>query len=113
MKLLGKLIINALALSVVAYLLPGFEFDTITALVVASIILGVVNTFIRPILQIVALPLTILTFGLGALLVNVVLLWFVGIIVPGFTIENFLTALLGSISLSLVSWFLHRLENEE
>lgn len=113
MKLIGKLLINAFALAVVAYLLPGFEFDTINALVVASIILGVVNTFIRPILQIVALPISILTFGLGALLINVVLLWFVGFIVPGFTIANFLTALLGSVLLSLVSWFLHKLENEE
>ena len=113
MKLLGKLAINAFALAVVAYLLPGLTFDSISALVVASIVLGIVNTFIRPVLHIVALPISILTFGIGALLINVLLLWLVGEVVPGFHIANFLTALLGSILLSLVSWFLHRLESED
>ena len=113
MKLLGKLVINAFALAVVAYLLPGLTFDSISALVVASIVLGIVNTLIRPVLHIVALPISILTFGIGALLINVLLLWLVGEVVPGFHIANFLTALLGSILLSLVSWFLHRLESED
>lgn len=112
MKIAGKLIVNAFALAVVGYLLPGVHFTDIFALVVTAIVLGIVNTLIRPVLQIIALPISIITFGIAALLINVSLLWLVAYIVPGFSIDKFQTAVLASILLSLVSWFLHRLEKE-
>jgi len=112
MKIAGKLIINSFALAVVGYLLPGVAFTDIFALIVTAIVLGIVNTLIRPVLQIIALPISIITFGIAALLINVSLLWFVAFVVPGFSINSFQTAVLGSILLSLVSWFLHRLEKE-
>jgi putative membrane protein len=109
MGLIFRLAINALALWVVAYLIPGVEFANIQALVVTAIVFGIVNTFIRPILQIIALPISLITFGVAAFLINVLLLWLVSIIVPGFEIANFLTAVIASIALALVSWFLHSL----
>lgn len=112
MKIAGKLIINAFALAIVAYLLPGVIFNDILALVVTAVVLGIVNTLIRPVLQIIALPISIVTFGIAALLINVSLLWLVSFIVSGFTIDSFQTAVLASILLSLVSWFLHRLERD-
>ena len=112
MKLLAKLLINSFALWIVAYLIPGFNFDSTQALIVTAVVIGVVNTFIKPILQIVALPITILTFGIAAILINVFLLQFVASIVPGFDITNFTTALYASILLSLVSWFLHSLASD-
>lgn len=108
MHLLAHLLINALALWIVSYLIPGFVFESNEALFVTAVVMGVVNTFIKPVLQIVALPISIITFGIAAFLINVFLLWAVSYFVPGFEIINFNTAAISSIVLTLVSWFLHR-----
>jgi len=113
MKLLGKLLINILAFYVVDYLVPGFDFNDFWTIVVTAIIFGVINMFIKPVLQIITLPISILTFGIAAFLVNVLLLWLTSYIVPGFLIVNFSTAAIASIILSLVSWFLHKLAAEK
>lgn len=112
MKLLGHLLINVLALLVVAYLVPGFRLSSLEAAVVAAIAIGIVNTFIKPIIQLIALPISILTFGIAAFLINVVLLWGTSRFVPGFSIDSFATAIAASIVLSLVSWFLHKLAQD-
>jgi len=111
-KLAGKLLINVFALFVVSYLVPGFSFDGATSIVVASVVIGVINTFIKPIIQIVALPISIITFGVFALVVNVALLMLAGWVVPGFHIDGFLSAFVASILLSLVSWFLERMTKD-
>ena len=112
MRLIVKLAINVFALFVVAYLVPGFILTGIWPAVVAAIVIGIINTFIRPILQVIALPISILTFGISAIFINVALLYLVSFIVPGFMISNFLTAIVASVVLSLVSWFLHKLASE-
>ena len=112
MKIVGRLLINIVALLVVEYLVPGFVLTDWRAAVVAAIVIGIVNTLIKPILQLIALPISILTFGIAAFLINVVLLWFSSMLVPGFEIATFTTAIIASIVLSLVSWFLHRLASE-
>ena len=114
MKLLVKLLLNIIALWVVSFLVPEFTFDSTQALLVTAIVVGVVNTFIKPVLQIIFIPLSIVTFGVTAFLINVVLLWGVSFVVPGFEIDSFWTAVIASIVLSLVSMFLHKLsENKE
>lgn len=113
MKLLIKLALNTFTLLIVAYLVPGFHFADLWTTVVAAVVIGVVNTFIKPILQIIALPISIITFGIAAFLINVFLLWGVSFIVPGFEIESFLTAVIASIVLSLVSMFLHKLSEDK
>ena len=112
MRLIMRLAINVFALYVVEYLVPGFKLDNIWAATVAAVVIGIVNTFIRPILQIITLPISIATFGIFALLINVALLYVVSLLVPGFEIANFVTAIIASIVLSLVSWFLSRLAKE-
>lgn len=112
MKLVLTIALNVLALLIVSYLIPGFAFDSFWATVVTAVLLGVANMFIKPILQIVFLPVTIITLGVGAFLINVVILWLVSFIVPGFDIASFLTAALASILLSLVSMFLGKLAKE-
>lgn len=107
--LLTRLAINVFALLVVEYLLPGFILRDIGAAIVAAVVIGIVNTYIRPIMQLIALPLTIITFGIGAFLVNVLMLWLSAIIVPGFDIADLWTAALASILLTIISWFLHSL----
>ena len=112
MKIILKLAINIFTLLIVAYLVPGFALTDIWSATVTAVIMGVVNTFIKPILQIITLPISILTFGIFALLINVLLLWGISYLVPGFKIEGFTTALIASIVLSLVSWFLHKLATD-
>ena len=112
MNFIVRLAINVFALFVVEYLVPGFHLADIWTGVVAAVAIGLVNTIIKPIVQLIALPLSILTFGLTAFLVNVLLLWGTSKLVPGFTIDSFTTALVSAIILSLVSWFLHKLAAE-
>ncbi|HKC04330.1 MAG TPA: phage holin family protein [Patescibacteria group bacterium] len=112
MKFVVRLAINVFALFVVEYLVPGFHLASIWTGVVAAVVIGLVNTFIRPILQLIALPLSILTFGITAFLINVLLLYGTSKLVPGFTIDSFMTALVSAIVLSLVSWFLHSLASD-
>lgn len=113
MKLLIKLLLNAFTLWIVSYLIPGFYFESTQALIVTAVVVGVVNTFIKPVLQVVFIPLSIITFGVAALLINVVLLWGVSFVVPGFEIDGFWTAVISSIVLSLVSFFLNKLSQEK
>lgn len=112
MKLLIRLAINVFALFVVEYLVPGFRLANLSAAIVAAVVIGIVNTFVKPILQLIALPISILTFGISAFLINVLLLWAAASVVPGFAIANFTTAIIASIVLSLTSWFLHKLASE-
>ena len=113
MKLLITLALNIFTLLVVSYLVPGFEFDSFWATTVTAVVFGVVNTFIKPVLQIIFIPLSIVTFGITAFLINVVLLWGVSFAVPGFHIFDFTTAVIASIVLSLVSMFLHKLSDDK
>jgi putative membrane protein len=112
MRLLLRLATNVFALLVVEYLVPGFVLTDLWAAVIAAIVIGIVNTFIKPILQLIALPVSILTFGISAFLINVLLLWATSMLVPGFEIVNFVTAIIASIVLTLVSWFLHKLASD-
>ena len=112
MQLLMRLAINVFALLVVEYIIPGFELETYRAAIVAAVVIGFVNSFIKPVIQILALPFTIVTLGIAAFLINVALLWTVSFIVPGFTITNFLTAAVASIVLALTNAFLHRLAKD-
>lgn len=113
MKLLIKIALNVFALLIVAYLIPGFSFDGLWATVVAAVVIGIVNTYIRPVLQIIFIPLSIITLGVTAFLINVVLLWGTSFLVPGFEIEGFTTAAISSIFLSLTSMFLHKLGEDK
>ena len=109
MKLLLRLVINVVALFIVEYLVPGFVLTSIQAAIIAAIVIGVVNTFIKPIIQLIALPITMITFGVAAFLINVLLLYLISFIVPGFEITNLIAAIFASIVLSIVSWFLTKL----
>ncbi len=113
MKLILKLALNAFALLVVSYLVPGFSFDGAMSIIVTAIVIGVINTFIKPVLQIIFLPLSIVTLGISAFLINVLLLWCVSFVVRGFHIESFFTAVIASVVLTLVSIFLNKLADDK
>lgn len=107
-----RLALNVFALLVVDYLIPGFHLSGLWTAVVAAVAIGVVNTFVKPVLQLIALPISLLTFGLFAFLINIFLLWWTSKLVPGFGIDNLTTAAVASVLLSVVSWFLHKIASE-
>jgi putative membrane protein len=106
MKLLLVWLINAVALMAVAYLLPGISVSDFVAALVAALVLGLVNTVIRPILILLTLPATLLTLGLFIFVVNGLLFWFVGSYVTGFVVAGFWWGVAGAIAYSIVSWAL-------
>jgi putative membrane protein len=109
-SLLVRWLVSALALLAVAYLLPGIAVaNFFPAAVVAALVLGLANAFIRPLVKVLTLPLTCLTLGLFSLVVNAVLFWGVAAIVEGFAVEGALAALLGSLLYSLVTAAANRL----
>jgi putative membrane protein len=102
-----RLLINMVAILVIAYLLPRLiGVDSWLAALVAAFVLGVVNTFIRPLLVLLTLPLTLVTLGIFLLIINGLLLWLVSAVVRGFHVYGFWGAVIGSLLISIVSWIL-------
>jgi putative membrane protein len=100
-RLLLRWIIAAGAVCFAAWVLPGIEVaDFGTALLVA-LVLGLLNALVKPILHFLSMPLIILTLGLFLLVINAVLLYFVGDIVPGFQVKGLWPALWGSLIISI------------
>ncbi|MDP2815257.1 MAG: phage holin family protein [Rectinemataceae bacterium] len=95
-------IVTALAIGIAAYLIPGIEVTLVGAFVLA-VVLGIINVFLKPIINLLTLPLNILTLGLFSLVVNALLIMLAGQVVPGFTVDGFWTAFLFGIVVALVS----------
>lgn len=96
-------LINAVALLLISQVIRGIEVDGVVAALAAAAVLGVFNAVLRPILLILTLPLTIVTLGLFALVLNGFMLYLVGSVVKGFSVHGFWSAVFGAILLSLVS----------
>lgn len=109
MKLIGYLIVNTAALMITAYLVPGFSVDNFQAAIVAAIVIGVINTFLKPILSILTLPISIMSLGIFSIVLNVLLLMLAANLTPGFSVSGFMAALIGSLVLTLVGGFLNML----
>ncbi len=103
MQIMVALDLNALALLATAYIVPGFKVDNFTTAVLAAVVLGVVNTFIKPVLSFITAPLTVVTLGLFTFVVNAVVLFIVSAVVTGLRIDGWVPAILGAIVLSVVS----------
>ena len=101
--LLLRWVLNAGALLLVAYLYPGVIVESFFAALVAALVLGLINAFVRPILVFLTLPVTILTLGLFLFVLNALLFWLVAETVQGFRVTGFVAALIGSILYSLIT----------
>jgi len=104
-----RLVLNAVALYATAAVIRGIEIEGVGAALVASLVWGLVNAVIRPVVNILTLPINILTVGLFSLVVNGFLLWLVADVVYGFTVEGILVGILGAIVLSVFSSILSAL----
>jgi len=96
-------ILNAVALLVVAYLLPGIMIASFWSAMGAALILGLLNTMVKPLLILLTLPITIVTMGLFLLVLNGLVFWLAGSLFRGFQVEGFWWAIAGAILYSLIS----------
>jgi putative membrane protein len=97
-------LINALALLALPYLVPSVQVDSFATALVAALLLGFVNTIIRPVLVLLTLPVTVVTLGLFIFVINGLLFWFVASFVKGFSVAGFWSAVLGAIVYALISF---------
>lgn len=103
MKLFLQWVIAALAIGVAAYFVPGVDV-TFSGALIAAVVLGALNLFIRPILVVLTLPITVLTLGLFSLVINALLVLLASALVPGFSVSGFWTALLFALALAVINW---------
>lgn len=103
MGLLLIWILNAVALLIVAYILPGISVASFGSALIAALVLGLLNTLVKPVLVVLTLPITIVTLGLFLLVLNALVFWFAGSILKGFQVDGFGWALLGALIYSIVA----------
>ena len=103
MRLILIWMCNALALLAVAYLLPGINVDGFASALIAALVLGFINTLIRPLLILLTLPITMVTLGLFILIINGLLFWFAGSVLRGFEVSGFWVGVMGALLYSIIS----------
>lgn len=109
MRLLLLWILNAVALLAVTYLLPAIQIAGFGSALLAALVLGFINTLVRPLLAILTLPITVLTLGVFYLLLNGLLFWLAGALLPGFDVAGFWAAVFGAILYGVIAWALSAL----
>ncbi len=102
MVLLVRWILFALAIIFVAWLVPGIEVENFQSAMLVTVIIALINIFIRPLIVFITLPINILTLGIFTLVINALLLMLAGYLAPGFDVEGFLSAFIGSVVLAFL-----------
>ena len=109
MRFLARVLLNALAIGVAAWLVPGVQLAGPIPAIIAGVLLGFVNALVRPILILLTLPFTLLTLGLFIFVVNAICFALTAALVPGFDLSGFVAALFGALVVSIVSWVVNAL----
>ncbi len=102
-RFLTKWAVTFFAVLIAERILPGITANSVMTLVIAALFLGILNAILRPVLLIITLPITILTFGIFALIVNGIVLALVSVLIPGFVVHGFWWAVLGALIISIFS----------
>ena len=110
MQILISLLINALAIWITAYLLPGVHLAGVVPALIAAVVIGLINAILKPVLIVLTLPITLVTLGLFLLVLNALLILLASAVVPGFEVDGFWWALLFSVVLTLVNGVLHQVQ---
>ena len=108
MEILLIWILNAVALLIVAYILPGITVASFWSALIAALVLGLLNTLVKPVLVLLTLPVTVVTLGLFLLVINALVFWFAGSVLKGFQVNGFWWAMLGALVYSIISGLLSR-----
>ena len=109
--LVTRWLVITVAILLASKIVPGIYLDSLTTAVIAAAILGIINTFLRPVLLILTLPLTVLTLGIFAFVINAFMLLLVSYFVPEFKVDGFFSAFMGTLIISLFSWIANRFIN--
>ena len=96
-------LVYAFLIVIVSWIVPGITVENFISAMFVCIVIALINTFIKPFLQIITLPINFLTLGLFSFVINALMLMLAGWIAPGFEVDGFLSALFGSVLLSLLS----------
>src|SRR4030065_2196056 len=104
MFIITRWLIITAAILRASWLVPGITVESVWTAIFAAAILGLINTFIKPILIILTLPFNILTLGIFTFVINAFLLQLVAYVIRGFEVKGFLAAFLGALIISIVSW---------
>jgi putative membrane protein len=105
-RILLTWLINAVAVYATATFVPDITVENIWSALLAALVLGLVNTFVRPILMLLSLPLIVATLGLFLLVINALMLLLASALLPGFEVKGFFTAIFGAALISFVSFIL-------
>ena len=102
LKLITKWLLSASALLFVAYVYHGVQVANFTSALVAALVIGLLNAFVRPVLVVLTLPVTVLTLGLFLFVINALVFWAASALLAGFFVSGFWAALVGSVLYTLV-----------
>ncbi|QTN26758.1 phage holin family protein [Rhodoferax sp. AJA081-3] len=103
MKLLAKWLLSAAALLAVAYLYSGVQIQSYSSALIAALVIGLLNSVLRPILVILTLPVTVVTLGLFLFVINALMFWAAASLLAGFNVSGFAAALIGSLIYSVLA----------
>lgn len=113
MNFIIRIIVSTLAVLITAYLIPGVKVTNVMTAIIVAAVLGLLNTFIKPLLVLLTIPITIVTLGLFLLVINACMILLAAQLVDGFEVTNFWSALFFSIIMALVNGLLHSLAKDK
>ncbi|SCY72609.1 phage holin family protein [Flavobacterium caeni] len=113
MGILLRILITSLLVMVIAHFMPGVVVDSFMTSVIVAVVLGLLNIFVKPLLILFTLPVTIITFGLFLLVINALIILLCTELVTGFEVKSFWTALLFSIILSILQSIMYSLSGQK
>ena len=105
-----KWVIYAFLIVLISWIIPGIRVENFISAMLVCIIIALINTFIKPFLEVITLPINVLTLGIFSLILNALLFMLAGFIAPGFEVDGFLSALFGSILLSLFAYGVNKIK---
>ena len=106
-----KLLVSSLAVFFGAYILDGVYLNGFPTAILVALLMGFLNAFLKPILIILTIPITLITFGLFLLAINAAIIMLADYALSGFTVDSFFTAVIFSIIVSVITWLLEALAN--
>lgn len=109
MNLIIKLLISTIAVFVLSYFLPGVHVTSLTGALMVAVVLGLLNTFLKPILVLLTIPVTIFTLGLFLLVINAIIILICDYFIAEFYVDGFLIALFFSVLLSIIQSILNKI----
>ncbi|WP_425391327.1 phage holin family protein [Ekhidna sp.] len=112
MNVLVKILLSSIGVIIASYLLPGVYIDDFITAVIIAVLLSLLNATVKPLLIILTIPITVVTFGLFLLVINALIILMTSSIVPGFDVDGFWWALIFSLLLSLINALLTDLSKD-